>query len=59
MATEVERMISELSFRLEQETKILKTLILSVPTGEKRNELCDANIHLIGSIQHLVKAVKL
>jgi hypothetical protein len=28
--------------------------ILRTPTGERRNALCDANIHIAAAIQHIV-----
>jgi hypothetical protein len=38
--------------------QLLESVILTVPTSETRNKLCDANIHL-GEAQRLIKeAVK-
>lgn len=40
---------------LEFEQRKVCEMILRVPTGEARNELADANIHLLAAIERLNK----
>lgn len=41
---------------LDSATRQLETLINHTPTGEKRNLLCDANIHLAEAMRLFTKA---
>lgn len=40
----------ELARRLDTEYVALSTMILATPTGPQRNDLCDAQIHLLAAI---------
>jgi hypothetical protein len=43
-------------FQLATIQKEVDYLINATPTGEKRNELCDANIHLLAALDHMQNA---
>ena len=51
MNEDVHRIIRQLE-PIRQEIELL---ISRVPTGGRRNEICDAHIHLSAAIQHLVE----
>lgn len=58
----IEIMIEQKSRRVlrmaQDVVRELESLILLTPTGEPRNTLCDANIHIGEAVNYLQKATK-
>lgn len=48
--------LEEILAQLEQQQRYLEAHINRTPTGDKRNKLTHANIHLMGAMQAIRKA---